>query len=166
MWRSSPPLPNQVVSRCIRRHCNALRVGSVLDSYKGACYPGRVILPIRWRDMDAMSHVNHALYFTYFEQARSELWGRAGLVMDGTGEGPILKSISAEFKAPLKFPGSLTVGVRTAELSSREYEQHYAVVSHDSGRVVATGRALFVNYDYDVEAPSEYSEDMRLKLFG
>jgi acyl-CoA thioester hydrolase len=166
MWRSTHL--KQVVTRCMwhRKQCNTTLPDAVLDSYKGTGYPGRVTFQLRWRDMDAMSHVNHALYFTYFEQARCELWGRAGLLLDGTGEGPILKAISAEFKAPLKFPGSVTVGVRTEELSSREYEQHYAVVSHDSGRVVATARAVFVNYDYDSGVPAEISDDMRLKLFS
>ena len=31
-------------------------------------------IPIRWGDMDAMGHVNHAVYLTYFEQARFTLW--------------------------------------------------------------------------------------------
>jgi len=32
--------------------------------------PVRVPLQIRWRDLDALGHVNNAVYVTYFEQAR------------------------------------------------------------------------------------------------
>src|SRR5262252_1972447 len=31
-------------------------------------------LSVRFRDCDAMGHVNHAVYFTYFEQCRLTCW--------------------------------------------------------------------------------------------
>ncbi len=138
----------------------------MLDCYKGHEYPERVSFRLRWRDMDAMAHVNHTLFLTYFEQARCEIWGASGLVLDGKGEGPILRKVSAEFKAPLSFPDEVTVGVRTVQLSAREYEQIYACASHTSGRVVAVGTAQFVNFDYDVGRPADLSDTMRRKLFG
>ena len=146
-----------------RRH---LRSAVVLDDYKGVRYPGRATFRLRWRDLDAMAHVNHATFLTYFEQARCELWGEVGLILDGKGEGPILKSVAADFKAPLKFPDAVTVGVRTVQLSPRDYEQQYACVSHASGRVVATGTARFVNFDYGAGRARDMSERMRRLLFG
>jgi acyl-CoA thioester hydrolase len=113
-----------------------------------------------------MGHVNHTLFLAYFEQARAEIWSANGLVLHGKGEAPILKSLTAEFKAPLTFPDVVTIGVRTVELSQREYDQFYACVSHASGRVVATGTARFVNFDYDAGRPSEMSDSMRRTLFG
>lgn len=142
------------------------RVHSVLDNYKGHAFSDRVSFPLRWRDMDAMGHVNHTLFLAYFEQARAEIWSANGLVLHGKGEAPILKSLTAEFKAPLTFPDVVTIGVRTVELSQREYDQFYACVSHASGRVVATGTARFVNFDYDAGRPSERSDSMRRTLFG
>ena len=142
------------------------RVHTVLENYKGLAYRDRVSFPLRWRDLDAMGHVNHTLFLAYFEQARAELWSANGLVLDGKGEAPILKSLTAEFKAPLTFPDVVTIGVRTVELSQREYDQFYACVSHASGRVVATGSARFVNFDYDAGRPSEMSDSMRRTLFG
>jgi acyl-CoA thioester hydrolase len=119
-----------------------------------------------------MGHVNHTLFLAYFEQARAEIWSANGLVLHGKGEAhsavikPILKSLTAEFKAPLTFPDVVTIGVRTVELSQREYDQFYACVSHASGRVVATGTARFVNFVYDAGRPSEMSDSMRRTLFG
>jgi len=138
------------------------RVHTVLDNYKGHAFSDRVSFPLRWRDMDAMGHVNHTLFLAYFEQARAEIWSANGLVLHGKGEAPI----TAEFKAPLTFPDVVTIGVRTVELSQREYDQFYACVSHASGRVVATGTARFVNFDYDAGRPSEMSDSMRRTLFG
>lgn len=138
------------------------RVHTVLDNYKGHAFSDRVSFPLLWRDMDAMGHVNHTLFLAYFEQARAEIWSANGLVLHGKGEAPI----TAEFKAPLTFPDVVTIGVRTVELSRREYDQFYACVGHASGRVVATGTARFVNFDYDAGRPSEMSDSMRRTLFG
>ena len=62
--------------------------------------------------------------------------------------GPILKSTSCEYKAPTAFPDTLTVGLRSVVTSDTEYEHHYAIVSHASGRVIATGDGKLVHYDY------------------
>jgi acyl-CoA thioester hydrolase len=152
-----------------RRGCASAarqRAAAVLADYKGASYPEAVEIELRWRDMDAMAHVNNAAFFTFFEQARTAVWARAGLALDGRGERPILRRTAAEFKAPLRFPDTLAVGVRAVQINAREYEHHYAVVSHASGRVVATGHGVFVNYDYDAGRPADLSARMQRVLFG
>lgn len=35
-------------------------------------------IPIRWGDMDAMGHVNNAVFFRYLEQARIEWYSHIG----------------------------------------------------------------------------------------
>jgi len=37
-------------------------------------YAFRHVLHVRFRDCDAMGHVNHAVYLTYFEQCRLTFW--------------------------------------------------------------------------------------------
>ena len=52
-----------------------------------------MVVPIRWGDMDALGHVNNALYFRYMETARVE-WLRAvgamGAGLDLKGDGPVI----------------------------------------------------------------------------
>ena len=151
---------------CSTQSNPAVQASHLLDSYKGRAYPGRVTFRLRFSDMDTMLHVNNVSYFTFFEQARCELWVATGMSLNGKGEGPILKTIGAEFKAPLQFPDEVTVGVRAVQLSPKEYEHSYACISHASGRVVATGHALFVNFDYDQGRPVDMSETMRKMLFA
>ena len=40
-------------------------------------------IEIRWRDLDAFRHVNNAVYATYLEECRDELWEQ---VLDGVGD--------------------------------------------------------------------------------
>ena len=44
-------------------------------------------LTVRFRDCDAMGHVNHAVYFTYMEQCRFALWRQLGGGMGLPGAG-------------------------------------------------------------------------------
>ena len=41
-----------------------------------------MVIPIRWGDMDALGHVNHALAFTYFEEARDAFLAERGISRD------------------------------------------------------------------------------------
>ena len=54
------------------------RIGELLTDF-----PVTVEVPVAWGDMDALGHVNNAVYFRYFETARirffAELdWARSG----------------------------------------------------------------------------------------
>ena len=122
----------------------------VLDDYKGQKYPFRVTENVRWGDMDALAHLNNVQYFVLFEQARCAYFKASGLSLeaDSMTLGPILKSTSCDYKAPTKFPDTLTIGLLSRVTSDTEYEQLYAVVSHNSGRVIATGRGELVHFDY------------------
>ena len=123
-----------------RASSTSARVDSVLDSYKGNAYPFRVTTDVKWGDMDALAHLNNVQYFVLFEHVRCAFFDSVGLSLDGNMKrGPILKSTSCEYKAPTAFPDTLTVGLRSVVTSDTEYEHHYAIVSHASAEVIATG---------------------------
>ena len=51
-------------------------------------------MTMRWGDMDALGHMNNAVYFRYLEPARISWFERLGAGY-GRGEAPILGSIKA-----------------------------------------------------------------------
>jgi len=68
-------------------------------------------IPVRWGDMDAMGHVNNAVYFRYMEQARiawfetlvprAEAWSAMSIV---------IVNASCTFRKPINYPdGDATV---------------------------------------------------------
>ncbi len=106
---------------------------------------------VAWGDMDAFAHVNNARYFYYFETARIAWFQDAGVLGDGVvaGEvGPILASTSCRFKAPVKFPDTLTIEVEVVDVGEDRFSHKYTAHSAALGRVAATGEALVVAYDY------------------
>ena len=61
--------------------------------------------PIRWGDMDAMQHVNNAVYFRYLEIARIEWLHSVGAVPSPHGDGPVIVNAFCNFVRQLEFPG-------------------------------------------------------------
>jgi acyl-CoA thioester hydrolase len=115
-----------------------------------AAFPVRLALPLQWGEMDAMGHVNNAVYFRWFESARIVYFERVGWlkILDQRGNGPILHSTHARFRAPLTFPDDVSVGARVSELQADRFTMEYEVRSGRLGAVAATGTGLIVAYDY------------------
>lgn len=59
-------------------------------------------LEVRWRDLDMLGHVNHAVYLTYLEQAQAHYLREPGAIPnDPSGIGYILAEASCQFRSPL-----------------------------------------------------------------
>ena len=66
-------------------------------------------MAIRWGDMDAMGHVNNAVYFRYIEQARIDWLGSIDSSPEPTGDGPVIINAHCTFLKQLKYPGEIEV---------------------------------------------------------
>jgi acyl-CoA thioester hydrolase len=105
-------------------------------------------IPVRFRDVDAMGHVNNAVYLTYFETARIPYY----LMLRGQPElartDMIVARIECDYRSAATFGDILTVGVRMEEIRSRSFDLSYRIEHDSSGRLVADGRSVQVAYDY------------------
>jgi acyl-CoA thioester hydrolase len=113
-------------------------------------FPVVVEIPVAWAEMDYFRHVNHAVFFTYFESARIRYLDLIGFreLTDAVQTGPILASAHARFRRPVTYPDTLIVGARTTELGGDRFGHEYRVVSRVLNDVAASGGALLVSYDY------------------
>jgi len=67
-------------------------------------------IDVRFRDIDAMGHVNNAVYATYIEQARTEYF-RDVLDADLSALATVLASLSIDFRRPVELTdGTVSVG--------------------------------------------------------
>lgn len=109
-------------------------------------YPVVIEQAVAWGDMDALRHVNNAVYFKYFESARLAFmeaipgWGQMG----ERAIIPVLASASARYKLPLTYPDTIEVGARVGEVKADRFVMDYAVYSHAHRRIATLGSSLVV----------------------
>lgn len=126
-------------------------------------FPVVVEVPVAWVEMDYFRHVNHAVFFTYFEAARIRYLDLIGFrALDGERQvGPILASANARFRRPVTYPDTVVVGARAADVGEDRFTHEYRLVSRALGEVAAEGGALVVSFDYGANAKAPLPADVR-----
>ena len=120
-------------------------------------------LPVQFRDIDVMGHVNHATYLQYMETARVELARSLGQVRKGFRSSFILASARCEFKKPITDERRITVIVWVSRIGDRSWDLDYSI--HGPGRVeYAVGRTTQVAYDYKTRSAVQVSGKLKRKL--
>jgi acyl-CoA thioester hydrolase len=102
---------------------------------------------VRFRDLDAMAHVNNAVFATYVEQARIEYLRHLALLDGPLYAGMILARLEIDFVAPGEPDGEVEIGVRPARSGTKSFELEYEL--RQGEREVARARTVLVAYDYD-----------------
>ncbi|MGD1991637.1 MAG: thioesterase family protein [Anaerolineae bacterium] len=115
-------------------------------------------MEVRWRDVDALGHVNNAVYLTYLEQARVRYFEEIGLGFS-TDAGMILAEITCTYRSPLSLSEQVTVWMRVSEFRNSSFIVLYRIEG-ENGRLAATARSVQVCYDYQanhaVPIPDEW----------
>lgn len=121
---------------------------------------------VHWGDMDALGHVNNARYFTYFETARFRYFREVGLAELGEGGryGPVLASVSCNFRRQVHYPATLEVGARTSRLGTTSFTMEYAIFLAGTGELVADGSGVIVWLDYQTGRPLPLPAVLRERL--
>jgi len=127
-------------------------------------------ISVRSTDLDAQRHVNNAVYFQYFEQARLEHLKRLGfLAKYAPGEGPrhsiAIAETTCRYKAPAYYGDTLLVKVGTREVRQRSFALAYEVRREGDGALLAEGESVQVWLD-EAGRPASLPEPLRLNLEG
>ena len=117
---------------------------------------------IRFRDLDALAHVNNGSYLVYLESARLAWWlhvtrrpvGMAALDM-------MLANVAIDFRSPLFWGESVEVGVRCASMGRTSFQMEFQVRDAASGRVAADARKVCVYYDFAAGRKLELTGELR-----
>ena len=125
-------------------------------------------MQVRFRDIDAMGHVNNAVYFTYMEQARIDYMRAIGSMSDSLDETWfILAEELCQFKSPVPYGMPIVIQVRVSEMKDSSFVMEYRIVDRNTGCVMALGRTVNVAYDYPAgkskPIPVEWRE--RIQVF-
>lgn len=123
-------------------------------------------LPIRWGDMDAMGHVNNAVYFRYIEQARIDWMAEIDCAPDpAKGTGPVIINAHCTFLQQLKFPGALEIITFIGPIGRSSFETMHEIRRLDAPDALAAyGGAKIVWTDYRLAKSMIVPDDIRGRL--
>jgi acyl-CoA thioester hydrolase len=110
-------------------------------------------LPVRYRDMDALGHVNNAVYATYIEQARIDYIDR---VVEVRAEDlqMAMVHIDLDFQQQVTMADDyVTIGCRVDELGDSSIHMAYRVEAGDEGKTAVTGESVQVAFDGESASP-------------
>lgn len=116
---------------------------------------------VRFRDIDAMGHVNNAVYATYVEQARTEYFHRVldtGLDAIST----VLASLELSYERPILLEQSVTVTIDVPDLGRSSLPMEYEILA--DGERAATATSVQVFLDSETGEPSPIPERFRERI--
>lgn len=84
---------------------------------------------VRFSELDALNHVNHATYLSWFEMLRVHYVRDIGLASYDLKSGPelVLKAIECAYHAPMHLGEDYVVTTRTASFRRTSFRMEYAV---------------------------------------
>jgi acyl-CoA thioester hydrolase len=124
-----------------------------------------VPISVRFRDIDAMGHVNNAVFFTYLETARVDYMRDVVFQFEGrdlTQVGLILAQISCQFQAPIFYGQLVEVGTRVVEMRNSSFIIEHRIEA--DGQLAALAEAVVVHYDYQAGRSVRIPDEIRARV--
>ena len=108
-----------------------------------------VDLTVRFRDLDAMGHVNNAVFFTYFEEGRKSFFLAHRLESADHMFPFILAKIECEYLKPIQLTDQPRLYMGLETVGTKSFIIYYRLADRrDDSILYARGRSVLVTYDY------------------
>jgi acyl-CoA thioester hydrolase len=120
-----------------------------------------ITIPVRFRDTDAMGHVNNAVYMTYLEVIRERYWRDVLGIDDYRKCGMILARTEIDFRSPAVVAETLQVSARVSRLGRTSFDFTYEIREKRSSRLIVEAVSVQVMYDYERGAKRPLTEQER-----
>ena len=105
-------------------------------------------MPVRWRDMDALAHVNNASYLGYVEEARVSWFQSLSDDWSGAAASPIMAAVTMNYRRPARWPESLRVELFAERVGTKSLTLGHRIASAtEAGVVYADGSTVLVWVD-------------------
>jgi acyl-CoA thioester hydrolase len=124
-----------------------------------------VPLSVRYADLDAQGHLNHARYFSFMEEARFQYLRAAGLWTDlrnFDAMGQIVAEAACSYKRPVYLGQTVDVAVRVSRLGNKSLDMEYRLAV--DGEEVAAGRTVQVAFDYAAKRSISIPHEWRARI--
>lgn len=123
----------------------------------------RYPIEVRFRDLDAMGHVNNAVIVTYLEVARTRLWlSFFQDLVQGVDFPFVVARVSVDYKVPIKLHHKVEIEVWVQHLGRSSFTLAYRLWA--DSLVGAEAETVQVHYDYAQGKPIPIEGALRSRL--
>lgn len=122
----------------------------------------RVPLDVRWRDLDAFSHVNNATFLTFIEEARLHWFQSLPGPWLSEDVAPVLAASHVNYRRPIEWPARLAVELYAERVGATSLTlAHRIVAADDASRLYSDGYAVLVWIDRHDGRPAALPDAVR-----
>jgi acyl-CoA thioester hydrolase len=115
---------------------------------------------VRWRDVDALGHVNHAVFLTYLEEGRDAFYTR----LMGSDPSYVVVRLELDFRAEVRYPDRrVTVRIEAERLGTTSLTTRETITT-PSGEAAAEARVVTVRWDAGLRKPVPFTDAERARL--
>ena len=115
---------------------------------------------VRWRDVDALGHVNHAVFLTYLEEGRDAFYSQT-LASDPVY---VVVRLEVDLRAEVRYPDRrVTVRIEVERLGMTSLTTRETIIT-PAQEVAAEARVVTVRWDDGQRRPVPFSEAERAQL--
>lgn len=113
-----------------------------------------------FRDLDAIGHVNNAVFFTYFEWARTLLWFDLMGGKDPFDLGFIVARAECDFRHQLGME-PVQLWVRIGEMRTTSFDFLQEIRRADGEEILAVGKVVVVRFDWKQQKKLGITDEFR-----
>jgi acyl-CoA thioester hydrolase len=118
------------------------------------------VVDVRWRDTDALGHVNHAVFLTYLEEGRDAFFKQTF----GGEPDYVVARIEIDLRAEVRHPQRrVTVRLAVERLGTTSLTTRETILT-PAQEIAAEARVITVRWDRRARKPVPFSEAERARL--
>jgi acyl-CoA thioester hydrolase len=125
----------------------------------------RDLMP-RFRDTDAMGHINNAVYITYLEVARQAYWQELDAQSDYRRVPFILAGVKVDFRSEALMKETLELALRCSWIGTKSFGFDYEIREKTTRRLVVEATSVQVCYDYTLKQSIPMPPELRRRIEG
>ena len=116
----------------------------------------------RWRDMDAIGHINNATYLTYFETARVDFLKQLGfdLLKRDVDSSVILASMKVDYIKQSTHPSKYSIGCRITRLGNKSFDLLSTIFVKEESSPIVIGVFTLVAFNYKTQKSIPLNKDI------
>lgn len=135
------------------------------ERFRGIWRDGWFVVPyhVEFRDLDAFGHVNNAIFFSYFEWGRTQLWFELQDGRSWSDIGFIVARAECDFRLQLGLE-PIEIRTRIGTLGTTSIEFLSEIRRNDGRELAASGRVVVVLWDWARHSKMPITDELRRKV--